>query len=109
MGGVNRAWLLACRAAPPNVGIESSNMALSPTDPASARSLWLQLRNTKLKRRLPWRSDWTPVLILLLILSVIGIFYVMMPSNDAVERAEQAAQEETVLRERPTQGTLRDP
>jgi len=80
-------------------------MAFSPIDPASAHSLWLQLRNIKRKRRSRWRSDWTPLWVPLLLLSVLLIYYALMPSNDAVERAEQAAQE-TGLHERPMRGAL---
>ena len=80
-------------------------MAFSPTDPASAHSLWLQLRNTKRKRRPGWRSDWMPLWVSLLLLSVLLMFYATMPSNDAVEWAELAAQE-TVPHERPMRGAL---
>ena len=84
-------------------------MAFSPTDPASAHSLWLQLRNTKRKRRPRWRSDWTPLWVSLLLFSVVAIFYVMMPSHDGVEQAEQAARQEAVLQGRPMQGASAEP
>lgn len=86
-------------------------MAFSPTDPASehpAHSLWLQLRHTN-RTRPRWRSDWTPLWISLLLFSVLAIFYVMMPSNEAVEQAAQAAQQETVIQGRPVQGALAEP
>jgi NADH:ubiquinone oxidoreductase subunit 6 (subunit J) len=62
-------------------------MAFSPTDPASAHSLWLQLRTTKRTRRRRWRSDWTPLFVVLLFFSLLLIFYAIMPSNDAPEQA----------------------
>ena len=77
-------------------------MAFSPTDPVSAHSLWLQLRSTKRKHRRPrWRGDWTPLWVLLLLSSILALSYVIMPSNDSIERAEQAAQKVTVLQESP--------
>jgi hypothetical protein len=72
-------------------------MAFSPTDPASAHSLWLQLRHSKRKCRSRWRSDWTPLWVPLLLLSVLLILYAILPSNDAAEHAQQAAHEEGVL------------
>jgi len=81
-------------------------MAFSPTDPASAHSLWLQLRSTRRKHRPRWRSDWTPLWISLLLFSVLLIFYAIMPSNDATEQAEQAARKETVLQKHSMQDVL---
>jgi hypothetical protein len=81
-------------------------MAFSPTDPASTHSLWLQLRNTKRKRRPGWRSDWMPLWVPLLLLSVLLIFYTIMPSNHAAEHAQHAAHEEGLLQERPMKGAL---
>ena len=75
-------------------------MAFSPTDPASAHSLWLQLRTTKRKRRHRWRSDWTPLWVVLLLFSLLLIFYATMPSNDAPEQAKEASQQETGLQGR---------
>ena len=81
-------------------------MAFSHTDPASARSLWLQLRSTKRKRHSQWRSDWTPVWVSLLLFSVLLIFYAIIPFNDAAEQAEHTSHKEAVLQERPSVGTL---
>ncbi len=81
-------------------------MAFSPTDPASAHSLRLQLRSTHRKRPPRWRSDWTPVWVSQLLLSLLSIFYAVMPSNDAAEQAKQTSHEEAVLTERPSQGEL---
>ena len=75
-------------------------MAFSPTDPASAHSLWQQLRTTKGTRRRRWRSDWTPLLVFLLLFSLLLIFYATMPSNDAPKQANQASQQETGLQGR---------
>lgn len=72
-------------------------MAFSPTDPASAHSLWLQLRTTKRKRRCRWRSDWTPLLGLLLLFSLLLIVYALLPSHEAPEQPNQASQKETGL------------
>lgn len=63
-------------------------MAFSPTDPASAHSLWLQLRNTKRRRRLRWRSDWTLIWMFLLLLALVVVFYALLPSNDAAAQIE---------------------
>ena len=81
-------------------------MAFSPTDPASAHSLWLQLRTTKRKRSPRWRSDWMPVWVSLLLFSVLLIFYAIMPFNDAAEQAKQTSHKEAVLPERQSQGAL---
>lgn len=75
-------------------------MAFSPTDPASAHSLWLQLRTTKRTRRRRWRSDWTPLFVVLLFFSLLLISYAIMRSNDAPEQANQASQQEAGLQER---------
>ena len=72
-------------------------MAFSPTDPASAHSLWLQLRNTK-RRRLRWRSDWTLLWMFLLLLAVVLVFYALLPSNDAAAQIEHTAQKEAGLK-----------
>lgn len=66
-------------------------MAFSPTDPASAHSLWLQLRNTKRERRLGWRSDWTLLWVFLLLMALVLVFYAMLPSDDAAAQIEQIA------------------
>lgn len=81
-------------------------MAFSPTDPTSAHSLWLQLRTTRRKRQSPWRSDWTPLWVSLLLLSVLLIFYAIMPFDDAAEQAKRTSHKEAVLPERPGQGAL---
>ena len=75
-------------------------MAFSSPDPASAYSLWLQLRTTKRKRRHRWRSDWMPLLVVLLLFSLLLIVYVTMPPNDAPEQTNQASQQETGLQGR---------
>jgi hypothetical protein len=69
-------------------------MAFSPTDPASAHSLWLQLRSTQRKRRPQWRSDWAPLWFSLLFLSVLLIVYALMPFNDAAEQATHMPNQE---------------
>ena len=81
-------------------------MAFSPTDPASARSLWLQLRSTKRKRHPRWRSDWMPVWVSLLLFSVLLIVYAIMPFNDAAEQAKHTSHKEVALPGRSSQGAL---
>ena len=85
-------------------------MAFSPTDPVSAHSLWLQLRSSKRKHRLPrWRSDWIPVWFPMLLFTILALVYMMMPSNDAIEKLEHATQKERVLQGSPLLGALTGP
>ena len=85
-------------------------MAFSPTDPVSAHSLWLQLRSSKRKHRRPrWRSNWNSLWVPVLLLSVLLLFYLIMPSNDVVERADQTAQEKSVVQQSPVLGALTGP
>jgi len=82
-------------------------MAFSPTDPATAHSLWLQSRSTR--RKPPhgrWRNDWTAVWVPLLLLTILGICYGIMPANNAVRHAEQSAEIEPVLQDSPVVGAL---
>lgn len=67
-------------------------MAISPT---ASRGLypWVHLRSTQLRARRPqWRSDWEPVWMLLLLISILGLFSFIMPANDSIEMAKQAVQ-----------------
>jgi len=74
-------------------------------DPDSGHSLWLQLRSTRRKPQRPqWRSDWAPVWILLLLMTILALNSVFMPSNDAVERATQ-----TIDRQPAVIGALAEP
>lgn len=74
-------------------------------DPDSGHSLWLQLRSTRRKPQRPqWRSDWAPVRILLLLMTILALNSVFMPSNDAVERATQ-----TIDRQPAVVGALAEP
>jgi hypothetical protein len=85
-------------------------MAFSPTDPVSAHSLCLQLLSSKRKSRRPrWRSDRIPVWLPLLLFTTLALVYIIMPSNDAIENAEHAAQKERVLQEPPLLGALTGP
>ena len=72
-------------------------MAFLPSDPVSAHSLWLQLRSSKRKHRSRprWRSDWNSPWVPLLLVSVLLLFFLIMPSNDVVERVEQTGQKDT--------------
>jgi len=44
-----------------------------------------------------------------LLFTILALAYVMMPSNDAIEKAEHAAQKEKVLQEPPLLGALTGP
>jgi hypothetical protein len=67
-------------------------MAPSSTDPILAHSLWLQRRSARLRARgARWRSDWAPLGILVLLVGILTLFLFFLPSNDAVERAKEAA------------------
>lgn len=67
-------------------------MAFSPTDPVSA-----------------WRSDWNPLWMPLLLVGVVSICYLIMPSNDVVQKVEQTAQKESVPQQSPVLGILTRP
>jgi hypothetical protein len=85
-------------------------MALSSTDPVTARSLWLQLRSSRRKSRRPqWRSDWTPVWILLVLMSILALSLLMIPSIDVMERVDQAAKNGAVAQQPPLFGALAEP
>jgi hypothetical protein len=87
-----------------------SIMAFSPPDPVPARSLWLQLRSTKRKARRPQsHTDWNSLWFSLLLLSILALFYMIIPPKHAVEHPEQAAQKETVLQETSVLGSLAGP
>jgi hypothetical protein len=67
------------------------------TDPMFARALWLQRRSARLRARpTRWRSDWAPLGMLLLLMGILILFSVLLPNNDAIERAKEAAHSATV-------------
>ncbi len=69
-------------------------MAFSPTDPVLAHSLWLQLRSTRRRpRQSQWRSDWTPLWVVLLLISILAVFSMLLPPIDALERAERTVRD----------------
>ena len=41
--------------------------------------------------RVRWRSDWAPLGMLLVLIGILMLLSVFMPSNEAVERAKEAA------------------
>ena len=52
-------------------------MAPLPQDPQVGHSLWLQRRSTRRAvRRVQWRSDWTPVGLVLLLLGLLVLLSV---------------------------------
>jgi hypothetical protein len=66
-------------------------MAPLSEDPQLARSLWLQLRSSRRRaRRRPWRTDWLPAGILVLLMGILIIFSVMMPSDDPPRTADHS-------------------
>ena len=81
-------------------------MAFSLTDPASAHSLWRQLRYTKRTRRRRWRSDWTPLLVVLLLVGLLLLLYAIGPSNNAAEQADQLDHKDTALTNRQMENAL---
>jgi hypothetical protein len=86
-------------------------MASSRHDPQVGHSLWLQRRSARQAvRRVHWRSDWTPFGLLLLLAGALIVLAVFLPSNDAVEKAKQAARDERVGSEQlPRVGILTEP
>lgn len=66
-------------------------MAPLPQNPQVGHSLWLQRRSTRRGvRRVQWRSDWTPVGLVLLLLGLLVLLSVFRPSNEAIEQVKQA-------------------
>jgi hypothetical protein len=83
----------------------------SPQVPQVGHSLWLQRRsNRKAVRRVHWRGDRTPLGLLLLLVGLLILFAVFLPSNDAVEKAKQAAKTEKAdSQQLPVVGVLTEP
>jgi heme/copper-type cytochrome/quinol oxidase subunit 2 len=70
-------------------------MSTFPQDPQIGQSLWLQRRSTRhAAHGTQWRGDWSPIALLVLLVSVVILFFVFLPSNDAVEKAKQTARDE---------------
>ena len=68
-------------------------MAPLPQDPQVGHSLWLQRRSTRRGvGRVQWRSDWTPVGLVLLLLGLLVLLSLFRPTNEAIEQVKQAAQ-----------------
>ena len=86
-------------------------MAQSPQDPQLAHSLWLQRRSSRRAvRRTHWRSDWTPVGLVLLLLGLLVLLSVFLPFPDTVEPVKEAAQSENAGSQRlPVVGVLAEP
>lgn len=63
--------------------------------PIALQSLspWLHLTSTRHQaHRTRWRSDWAPIWIVLLLMSILAVFSLLFPPIDLLERAEQAVQ-----------------
>ena len=89
-------------------------MASSPQDPQMAHSLWLQRRSTRLAargvQRVQWRSDWTPVGLLLLLLGVLVLLTVFLSPHQMDDGVKQAARDERGGSEQlPVVGVLTEP
>ena len=73
-------------------------------------SLWLQRRSTRRSgRRVEWRSDWTPLGLLVALLGLLVLLSVLLPSNEAVQKIEQAAESKQSDSQSPVVGVLRQP
>jgi hypothetical protein len=85
-------------------------MASSLHDPQRAHSLWLQRRSS---RRAPqcaqWRSDWTPLGLLLLLLGLLILLAFFLPNQETVEKVKQAALSEQRASQFTVVGGLTEP
>jgi len=60
-------------------------------------SPWLHLTPTRHQTyRTRWRSDWTPVWITLLLISLLAVFANLFPPIDALQKVEPAVQDGTI-------------
>jgi hypothetical protein len=85
-------------------------MASSQQDPQAGHSLWLQRRSGLLPvRRVRWRSDWTPVGSVVLLVALLIALSLFLPTNKAVERVKQAAQADKTDQLPPVVGVLAEP
>ncbi|HKY72403.1 MAG TPA: hypothetical protein VJL88_10835 [Nitrospira sp.] len=86
-------------------------MASTPLDPQVGHSLWLQRRSRRrVIRRRQWRSDWAPIGLLFVLLGLLLLLSLLLPSNDAVEKVRQAAeQDKGDLQPPPVVGVLTKP
>ena len=89
-------------------------MASSPQDPQMAHSLWLQKRSTRRAarrvQRVQWRSDWTPVGLLLLLLGVLVLLTVFLSPHQMDDGVKQDARDERGGSEQlPVVGVLTEP
>ena len=96
------------------LSVAGEGMASSLQGPQTAHSLWLQRRSARLAarrvQRVQWRSDWTPVGLLLLLLGVLLLLTVFLPSHQTIDGAKQAAQDERGgSQQLPVVGVLTEP
>ncbi len=70
-------------------------MASPLQGPQIGHSLWLQNRSSRrVAQRTGWRSDLTPIGLVLLLLGLLILLSVFLPGNEAVERVKQLAGDE---------------
>jgi hypothetical protein len=60
-------------------------------------------------RRVRWRSDWTPVGSVVLLVALLIALSLFLPTNKAVERVKQAAQADKTDQLPPVVGVLAEP
>jgi hypothetical protein len=87
-------------------------MTSSPQDPQLAHSLWLQRRSPQRGvRRVQWRSDRTPVSLVLLLLGLLILLSIFLPTNGAMQQLKHAAQDDKSggLQKRSVVGVLAEP
>jgi hypothetical protein len=85
-------------------------MASSQHDPQTGHSLWLQRRSTRrFGRRAEWRSDWTPLGLLVVLLGLLILLSVVLPSHEAVQKFEEAAESEQSGAQFPVVGVVSQP
>jgi hypothetical protein len=85
-------------------------MASSQQHPQAGHSLWLQRRSgLRPVRRVRWRSDRTPVGLIVLLVALLIALSLFLPGNKAVERVEQATQADNTVQLPPVVGVLAEP
>lgn len=79
--------------------------------PIALQSLypWLHLTPTRHQtHRTRWRSDWTPIWTVLLLMSMLAVFSLLFPPIDSLKQGEHAAQNGK-SEQHPVFGALAEP